>query len=134
MTSNYKDIPGVIVLTTKVSLVLHLTHYIDVNRRYDHVTIFPPRKLKAKPGKADEVAKWVANLTASVKNEPGTLRYNIVRHGDVFAVWEEYDGPAAVEAHWNGLFKEFASLKLVEDLAPDIFYPADSLPAPTLNL
>ncbi|KAH8106392.1 hypothetical protein DFH11DRAFT_1640766 [Phellopilus nigrolimitatus] len=74
MASNYKDITGRFVATAQVT---------------------------AKPGKADEIAQWISNLKARADSdvEPGTLGYHIVRHGDRFAVWEEYADKAALEAY-----------------------------------
>ncbi|KAI5118565.1 hypothetical protein M0805_005856 [Coniferiporia weirii] len=92
--------------------------------------------VKAKPGKADELAQWMANLKARADSnvEPGTLRYDIVRYGDVFAIWEEYTNPEALKEHSgaNDLYKEVMSLDLSETLLAT-FFPADSLPAPALK-
>ncbi|GAA5904748.1 putative quinol monooxygenase [Sporobolomyces salmoneus] len=61
----------------------------------------------AKEGKADELQKLIAEARASAESdkEPYTLTYRTSRHGDTFAIFEEYDqdvgadGLKGIEAH-----------------------------------
>ncbi|THH03976.1 hypothetical protein EW145_g5858 [Phellinidium pouzarii] len=107
------------------------TSYKDLNPK---AAIVAAGTLVAKPGKANELAQWFANLKARADSdiEPGTLRYHIVRNGDLFAVWEEYANAEALELHveQNELFKEFIALELFE-LTKSAFYSGNSLPVPT---
>ncbi|KAL5495918.1 hypothetical protein ACEPAI_1382 [Sanghuangporus weigelae] len=94
MASNPQDIKGPIVVTARVGS--------------DTLLLFMPRadnfnfvKAEAQPGKADELAQWLANLKARADSdqEPGTVQYNMVRFDESFAVFEEYTGLDAFVAY-----------------------------------
>ncbi|RSH85312.1 hypothetical protein EHS25_005119 [Saitozyma podzolica] len=60
-----------------------------------HVTI------RAKPGKASEILKILANIRAEVdQKEPGTKQYHPAQNpedeNDIF-IWEEYDSEEALQ-------------------------------------
>jgi len=93
-------------------------------------------QITAKTGKADELAQWLSNLKVHADSdaEPGTLQYHVVRFGDKFRVWEEYvNGEAHVAHESTSLFLEFRKFDLWEKPEPE-FYPAHSLPPPTLKM
>lgn len=83
MAESYKDITGPLVFTATVSLCLaHSYLKTQLNTSY--------LKLNAKPAEADELARFLQKEKAQSDKEPGTLRYDAVRCGDTFAVWETY--------------------------------------------
>ncbi|KAH8107424.1 hypothetical protein DFH11DRAFT_1189024 [Phellopilus nigrolimitatus] len=107
---------------------------------YEDITgeIIATAQFKAKPGKADELAQWLANMKAHADSdaEPGSLSYAVVRHGDAFAVWEKYTGAAAVKDHLaSTILREFIALELIDPQTqtPPAFYLTDGLPAPTMK-
>ncbi|CEQ40565.1 SPOSA6832_02190 [Sporobolomyces salmonicolor] len=70
------------------------------------VTVFA--KATAKPGKGDELEQLLVEARKSAESdaEPYTLTYRTSRHGDEFAIFEEYnqdikdsEGRAGIAAH-----------------------------------
>jgi len=60
-------------------------------------------ELKAKPGKEDAVAAFLANAKALVDAEPGTITWFAVRFDQsTFAIFDAFDGEARREAHLSG--------------------------------
>jgi quinol monooxygenase YgiN len=60
-------------------------------------------ELKAKPGKEDAVAAFLANAKALVDAEPGTITWFAVRFDQsTFAIFDAFDGEAGREAHLSG--------------------------------
>jgi len=58
---------------------------------------------KAKPGKEDAVAAFLANAKALVDAEPGTITWFAVRFDQsTFAIFDAFDGEAGREAHLSG--------------------------------
>ncbi|OCB89534.1 hypothetical protein A7U60_g3329 [Sanghuangporus baumii] len=94
MASNPQDIKGPLVIAGRVGCDTLLL----IMPRTD---IFNFVKFEAQPGKADELAQWLANLKARADSdkEPGTVQYNIVRFGESFAIFEEYTGLEALVAY-----------------------------------
>jgi quinol monooxygenase YgiN len=60
-------------------------------------------ELKAKPGKEDAVAAFLANAKALVDAEPGTITWFAVRFDQsTFAIFDAFDAEAGREAHLSG--------------------------------
>jgi quinol monooxygenase YgiN len=60
-------------------------------------------ELKAKPGKEEEVAAFLAGAQRLVAAEPGTIAWFAVRHDkDTFAIFDAFDNEAGREAHLTG--------------------------------
>lgn len=60
-------------------------------------------ELKAKPGKEEEVAAFLASAQSSVAAEPDTIAWFAVRYDkDTFEIFDASDDRAAREAHLNG--------------------------------
>jgi quinol monooxygenase YgiN len=68
-------------------------------------------KLTAQPGKRDELASVMKELTDNAESEPGTVHYILSadnKEDDVLWMWELYRDEAAVEAHSGSeVFKAF---------------------------
>jgi quinol monooxygenase YgiN len=59
--------------------------------------------LKAKPGKEEEVAAFLAGAQSLVAAEPGTIAWFAVRYDkDTFAIFDAFDNEAGREAHLTG--------------------------------
>jgi quinol monooxygenase YgiN len=59
--------------------------------------------LKAKPGKEEEVAAFLASAQSLVAAEPGTVAWFAVRYDkDTFGIFDAFDDEAAREAHLAG--------------------------------
>jgi quinol monooxygenase YgiN len=60
-------------------------------------------ELKAKPGKEDAVAAFLANAEGLVDAEPGTITWFAVRFDQTtFAIYDAFDDDAGREAHLSG--------------------------------
>ena len=60
-------------------------------------------ELKAKPGREDAVAAFLANAKALVDAEPGTITWFAARFDQsTFAIFDAVDGEAGREAHLSG--------------------------------
>ncbi len=58
--------------------------------------------LKVKPGTEDKLCGIFAQLTPSVRKEPGNKRYDLLRsvaEPSTFVALEQYDDAAALDAH-----------------------------------
>ena len=60
-------------------------------------------ELKAKPGKEEEVAAFLASAQSLVAAEPGTVAWFAVRYDkSTFAIFDAFDDEAGREAHLTG--------------------------------
>jgi quinol monooxygenase YgiN len=60
-------------------------------------------ELKAKPGKEEEVASFLASAQSLVAAEPGTIAWFAVRYDKgTFAIFDAFDNEAGREAHLTG--------------------------------
>jgi quinol monooxygenase YgiN len=60
-------------------------------------------ELKAKPGKEEEVAAFLAGAQSLVAAEPGTIAWFAVRYDkDTFAIFDAFDNEVGREAHLTG--------------------------------
>ena len=60
-------------------------------------------ELKAKPGKEEDLAKFLASAQALVEAEPGTIAWFAVRFDEsTFAVFDTFDTESGRQAHLNG--------------------------------
>ncbi|SDA35848.1 putative quinol monooxygenase [Sphingomonas sp. NFR15] len=60
-------------------------------------------ELKAKPGKEDAVAAFLASAKSLVDAEPGTISWFAVRFDQsTFAIFDAFDDDAGREAHLSG--------------------------------
>lgn len=60
-------------------------------------------ELKAKPGKEEELAKFLASAQALVEAEPGTIAWFAVRFDEhTFAVFDAFETESGRQAHLNG--------------------------------
>ena len=60
-------------------------------------------ELKAKPGKEEEVAAFLAGAQSLVAAEAGTIAWFAVRYDkDTFAIFDAFDNEAGREAHLTG--------------------------------
>ena len=60
-------------------------------------------ELKAKPGKEEEVAAFLAGAQSLVMAEPGTVAWFAVRYDKAtFAIFDTFDNEAGREAHLTG--------------------------------
>ncbi len=60
-------------------------------------------ELKAKPGKEEEVAAFLASAQSLVAAEPGTVAWFAVRYDEsTFAIFDAFDNEAGREAHLTG--------------------------------
>lgn len=80
-------------------------------------------ELKAKPGKEDAVAAFLASAKGLVDAEPGTISWFAVRFDQTtFAIFDAFDDDAGREAHLSGKVAA-ALMEHAEDLlavAPQI--------------
>ncbi|KAH7321940.1 hypothetical protein BKA65DRAFT_91351 [Rhexocercosporidium sp. MPI-PUGE-AT-0058] len=74
--------------------------------------------LSPKPGKADRLIELLSEVSEYVKaNEPGTLKYQILRTKDEVVLIESYKDKAALGAHGSSkTFKTFQKKLRDEDL------------------
>lgn len=88
MADSYKEFNGAFVA---MGIVIVYLLYADYLGETNGFPVFA-KQMKAKPGKADELARWLANLKvrADSNEEPRTLVYEVTRLGDTFALWEKY--------------------------------------------
>jgi quinol monooxygenase YgiN len=92
-------------------------------------------ELKAKPGKEEEVAKFLANARALVLAETETVAWFAVRFDKAtFAIFDAFNDEAGRTAHLNGAVAAalMANAADLLALAPEIRQPgvlADKLPA-----
>jgi quinol monooxygenase YgiN len=91
-------------------------------------------ELKAKPGKEEAVASFLASAQSLVAAEPDTIAWFAVRYDkDTFAIFDAFDSKAGREAHLSGAVAA-ALMANASDLlavAPEIRQPdvlADKLP------
>jgi len=80
----------------------------------------------ARTGKADTVATLLADYAATVRTEPGNLRFDPAQHLDapeMFFVYEEYRDEAAFQAHLRAPY----GVKFNAALNPLIVEPAPQL-------
>ncbi|RTM15291.1 MAG: antibiotic biosynthesis monooxygenase [Bradyrhizobiaceae bacterium] len=92
-------------------------------------------ELKAKPGKEEEVATFLANARSLVLAESGTVAWFAVRFDKAtFAIFDTFNDEAGRTAHLNGAVAAALMANASELLAaaPEIRQPlvlADKLPA-----
>ena len=92
-------------------------------------------ELKAKPGKQEDVAKFLESARALVLAETGTIAWFAVRFDEAtFAIFDAFDDEAGRTAHLNGAIAAALMANAAELLAvpPEIRQPAvlaDKLPA-----
>lgn len=92
-------------------------------------------ELKAKPGKEEDVAKFLESARALVLAETGTIAWFAVRFDKAtFAIFDAFDDEAGRTAHLNGAVAAALMANAAELLAvtPEIRQPtvlADKLPA-----
>ena len=92
-------------------------------------------ELKAKPGKEEDVAKFLESARALVLAETGTTAWFAVRFDKAtFAIFDAFDDEAGRTAHLNGAVAAALMANAAELLAvaPEIRKPtvlADKLPA-----
>ena len=90
--------------------------------------------MKAKPGKEEEVAKFLASARSLVLAETGTIAWFAVRFDKAtFAIFDAFDDEAGRTAHLNGAVAAALMANAAELLAvaPEICQPtvlADKLP------
>ncbi len=91
-------------------------------------------ELKAKPGKEEDVAKFLAGAQGLVEAEPDTIAWFAVRFdAQTFAIFDAFNSEAGRRAHLNGAVAA-ALMAHAEDLLaapPQILSPsvlADKLP------
>ena len=80
-------------------------------------------ELKAKPGKEDEVASFLASAKSLVDAEPGTVTWFAVRFDQsTFAIFDAFDDEAGREAHLAGKVAEalMANADALLSAAPEI--------------
>jgi quinol monooxygenase YgiN len=91
-------------------------------------------ELKAKPGKEEDVASFLAGAQGLVEAEPDTVAWFAVRFDkDTFAIFDAFDSEAGRDAHLNGRVAAALMAGAEELLAvpPQIRQPAvlaDKLP------
>src|ERR1700740_3823117 len=92
-------------------------------------------ELKAKPGRAEDVATFLANARSLVIAEAGTIAWFAVRFDKAtFAIFDAFNDEAGRTAHLNGAVAAalIANAAALISLAPEIRQPtvlADKLPA-----
>lgn len=92
-------------------------------------------ELKAKPGKEDEVASFLASAKSLVDAEPGTVTWFAVRFDQsTFAIFDAFDDEAGRDAHLAGKVAEalMANADALLAVAPEIRRAnvlADKLPS-----
>ncbi|MDQ0392743.1 putative quinol monooxygenase [Labrys monachus] len=91
-------------------------------------------ELKAKPGKEEDVAAFLAGAQGLVEAEPDTVAWFAVRFDkDTFAIFDAFDSEAGREAHLGGRVAAalMAGAEELLAVAPQIRQPtvlADKLP------
>ena len=88
-------------------------------------------RMEAKPGKEDEVARFLEGALPLVDNEPGTITWYAVRLGpSEFGIFDTFEGDEGRQAHLNGKVAEALMANADELFAspPDI-RPIDVLAA-----
>ncbi|EJD04640.1 uncharacterized protein FOMMEDRAFT_155804 [Fomitiporia mediterranea MF3/22] len=95
-------------------------------------------RMDVKPGKVDVVAQHIANMKARADSdqEPGTLRYDVVRYGDSFHFFEVYKDHESFNKHTaeNPIYQE-----IKQDIADFVdplvisFWEMGKLPKPTVT-
>ena len=91
-------------------------------------------ELKAKPGKEEEVAAFLASAQSLVAAEPGTVAWFAARYDkDTFAIFDAFDDETGRDAHLSGAVAAALIGRADELLAapPQILKPtvlADKLP------
>jgi quinol monooxygenase YgiN len=74
--------------------------------------------LRPKPGKEEEVAKFLESALPLARNEPRTLQWFAVRFADSsFGIFDTFDAPAGREAHLGGPIAAALMAKAPELLA-----------------
>lgn len=59
--------------------------------------------LEAKPGKQDDVAKFLNDGLAIVEQEPGTITWYAIRQSDTtFGIFDTFEGEDGRQAHLSG--------------------------------
>jgi len=92
-------------------------------------------ELKAKPGKEEEVASFLASAKSLVDAEPGTVTWFAVRFDqNTFAIFDAFDDEAGRDAHLAGKVAEalMANADALLAVAPEIRKAnvlADKLPS-----
>jgi len=92
-------------------------------------------ELKAKPGKEEEVASFLASAKSLVDAEPGTVTWFAVRFDQgTFAIFDAFDDEAGRDAHLAGKVAEalMANADALLAVAPEIRKAnvlADKLPS-----
>jgi quinol monooxygenase YgiN len=75
-------------------------------------------ELKAKPGKEEDVAQFLAGAQSLVAAEPGTTAWFAVRFDtSTFAIFDAFQDEAGREAHLNGRVAEALMANAAELLA-----------------
>ena len=75
-------------------------------------------RLEAKPGKEDEVAKFLASALPLAESEEGTMSWYAVRMGpNVFGVFDTFNDDDARKAHLEGRIASALNSKAGELLA-----------------
>ena len=80
-------------------------------------------ELKAKPGKEEEVASFLASAKSLVDAEPGTVTWFAVRFDqNTFAIFDAFDDEAGRDAHLAGKVAEalMANADALLAVAPEI--------------
>ncbi|WP_413988251.1 putative quinol monooxygenase [Labrys okinawensis] len=91
-------------------------------------------ELKAKPGKEEAVASFLASAQGLVAAEPDTIAWFAVRYdNDTFAIFDAFDTEAGRKAHLSGAVAAalMANAADLLAIAPEIRQPsvlADKLP------
>jgi len=92
-------------------------------------------ELKAKPGKEEEIASFLASAKSLVDAEPGTVTWFAVRFDqNTFAIFDAFDDEAGRDAHLAGKVAEalMANADALLAVAPEIRKAnvlADKLPS-----
>ena len=92
-------------------------------------------ELKAKPGKEEEIASFLASAKSLVDAEPGTVTWFAVRFDQsTFAIFDAFDDEAGRDAHLAGKVAEalMANADALLAVAPEIRKAnvlADKLPS-----
>ncbi|OWV98500.1 antibiotic biosynthesis monooxygenase [Rhizobium sp. R72] len=91
-------------------------------------------ELKARSGKAEEVAAFLKSAKSLVEQEPGTVAWFAIRYDQsTFAIFDAFDDEAGRQAHLNGKVAAALMARAEELLAeaPQLRTPevlADKLP------
>ena len=111
------------------------TEYSGFNRKLKNMTKFAIyAELKAKEGKGEEVAAFLASARSLVRNEPETVAWFAVRFDDRnFGIFDTFDEESGRRAHLNGPIAQALMSRAAElfEAMPTIRQPdviADKLP------